>query len=68
MIFLQQGKIQGNVVGAMPLVLGFALYLLDPQMMLTFVQSYVGMFILFLVLIMEICGALMIRKIVAIDV
>ena len=63
-----QGKIQGNVVGAMPLVLGFALYLLDPQMMLTFVQSYVGMFILFLVLIMEICGALMIRKIVAIDV
>ena len=63
-----QGKIQGNVVGAMPVVLGFALYLLDPQMMLTFVQSYVGMFILFLVLIMEICGALMIRKIVAIDV
>lgn len=63
-----QGKIQGNVVGAMPVILGIALYLLDPQMMLTFVQSYVGMFILLLVLIMEICGALLIRKIVTIDV
>ena len=63
-----QGKIQGNVVGAMPLVLGFALYLLDPHMMLTFVQSYIGIAILLLVLILEICGALMIRRIVAIDV
>ncbi len=63
-----QGKIQGNVVGAMPLVLGFALYLLDPVMMLTFVQSYIGIAILLLVLILEICGALMIRRIVAIDV
>lgn len=63
-----QGKIQGNVVGAMPLVLGVALYVLDPQMMLTFIQSYIGMFVLFIVLLMEICGALMIRKIVSIDV
>jgi tight adherence protein B len=63
-----QGKIQGNVVGAMPLVLGFALYMLDPQMMLTFVQSYIGIFILLLVLVLEILGALVIRKIVSIDV
>ena len=63
-----QGKIQGNVVGAMPLVLGLALYMLDPQMMLTFVQSYIGIFILLLVLVLEILGALVIRKIVAIDV
>jgi len=63
-----QGKIQGNVVGAMPLVLGFALYLLDPVMMLTFVHSYIGIAILLLVLILEISGALMIRRIVAIDV
>jgi tight adherence protein B len=63
-----QGKIQGNVVGAMPLVLGLALYMLDPQMMLTFVQSYIGIFILLLVLVLEILGALVIRKIVSIDV
>jgi tight adherence protein B len=63
-----QGKIQGNVVGAMPVVLGFVLYLLDPQMMLAFVRSPIGLIILFVVVIMEICGALMIRKIVSIDV
>lgn len=63
-----QGKIQGNVVGAMPLVLGFAMYLLDPGMMMAFVKSYVGIFMLLMVLIMEVCGALMIRRIVSIDV
>ena len=63
-----QGKIQGNVVGAMPVVLGFVLYLLDPQMMLTFVRSPIGMIVLFAVVVMEICGALLIRKIVSIDV
>jgi tight adherence protein B len=63
-----QGKIQGNVVGAMPFVLGFAIYLLDPQMMMAFVTSYIGMFILLAVVLMEICGVLMIRKIVSIDV
>lgn len=63
-----QGKIQGNVVGAMPFVLGLAIYLLDPQMMMTFLTSYIGMFILFAVVVMEICGVLLIRKIVSIDV
>ena len=63
-----QGRIQGRVVGAMPFILGFALYLLDSQMMLTFIQSGVGILILFVVLVLEICGALMIRKIVTIDV
>jgi tight adherence protein B len=63
-----QGKIQGNVVGAMPLVLGLAIYMLDPQMMMAFVTSYVGMGILGLVVVMEVCGVLMIRKIVNIDV
>jgi tight adherence protein B len=63
-----QGKIQGNVVGAMPFVLGLAIYMLDPQMMMAFVTSHVGIFILFLVVLMEICGVLLIRKIVSIDV
>ena len=63
-----QGKIQGNVVGAMPVVLGIVLYLLDPQMMLAFVRSPIGMIVLFAVVIMEIIGVLLIRKIVAIDV
>lgn len=63
-----QGRIQGRVVGAMPVVLGIVLYFLDPVMMMTFIRSQAGIIILFLVLVLEICGALLIRKIVDIDV
>ncbi|MCF7817138.1 MAG: type II secretion system F family protein [Kiritimatiellales bacterium] len=63
-----QGRIQGRVVGAMPVVLGLVLYMLDPQMMLTFLRAPAGIVVLFTVVIMEICGALLIRKIVDIDV
>jgi tight adherence protein B len=63
-----QGKIQGRVVGAMPLVLGGALYLLDPLMMVNFFKSYFGIAIIIVVLLMQICGNLVIRKIVNIDV
>jgi len=63
-----QGKIQGNVVGAMPFVLGFAIYLLDPVMMTTFLRSYIGMVIIGMVIVLELCGMFIIRKIVNIDV
>ena len=63
-----QGRIQGRVVGAMPVVLGIVLYFLDPVMMMTFIRSQAGIMVLLLVLVMEVCGALLIRKIVDIDV
>ena len=63
-----QGRIQGRVVGAMPVVLGIVLYFLDPQMMLSFVRSTVGIVVLCAVVAMEICGMLIIRRIVDIDV
>lgn len=63
-----QGRIQGRVVGAMPFILGLMLYMLDPAMMLMFIKSYVGMMILGLILIMQFCGSLIIRRIVNIDV
>jgi tight adherence protein B len=63
-----QGRIQGRVVGAMPVVLGMVLYLLDPQMMLVFLKSAFGIAVIILVVILEICGALLIRRIVDIDV
>ncbi len=63
-----QGKIQGRVVGAMPLILAFVLFLMDKEMMLAFFRSPVGIIIVILILIMELCGALLIRKIVNVDV
>ena len=63
-----QGKIQGRVVGAMPYILGGALYLLDPVMMTSFIKSYVGIAVLVVVLVMQLAGSYIIRKIVNIDV
>ncbi len=63
-----QGRIQGRVVGAMPLILGLLLYLLDPGMMVAFFRSYVGIASLLLIILMQLCGTLIIRKIVNIDV
>jgi len=63
-----QGKLQGIVVGAMPFLLGFALYIIDPGMMLEFFSSMIGIIVLVFILFLEIMGALIIRKIVNIDV
>ncbi|MEE9367908.1 MAG: type II secretion system F family protein [Pontiella sp.] len=63
-----QGRIQGRVVSAMPLVLGIGLYFIDQQMMMTFVKSTAGMIILLIVVVLEILGAVFINRIVNIDI
>ncbi len=63
-----QGRIQGRVVSAMPVVLGIGLYFIDRQMMLAFFKSTMGMVILLTVVVLEILGAIFIHRIVDIDV
>jgi tight adherence protein B len=63
-----QGRLQGIIVGAMPLLLGVAMFFLDPVMMMTFLHSAFGLAMLAGVIILEFLGALMIRKIIRIDV
>jgi tight adherence protein B len=63
-----QGRLQGLIVGAMPLLLGVALFFLDPGMMLAFLRSGFGISLLLGVLVLETIGALVIRKIIKIDV
>ncbi len=63
-----QGRLQGIVVGLMPALLGLALFFMDPRMMMSFFNSTIGFIILGAVVILEIAGALMIRKIIKIDV
>ncbi|MEI6891210.1 MAG: type II secretion system F family protein [Pontiella sp.] len=63
-----QGKIQGRVVSAMPLVLGIGMYFIDRQMMTTFFRSTAGIVLLLIVVVLEILGAFFINKIVNIDV
>ena len=63
-----QGRLQGVIVGAMPLLLGVAMFVLDKGMMLAFLRSGFGLTLLIAVIVLEVIGALVIRKIVNIDI
>lgn len=63
-----QGRMQAVVISAMPVIIGFALILLEPALMLPFLRSLAGIATLVAVAILITCGALMIRKIVTIDI
>jgi tight adherence protein B len=62
-----QGKLQGWVVGAMPLVLGLVLNYMRPDLMEPMLHSGFGYGLVAMVLVMEALGIFMIRRIVAID-
>jgi tight adherence protein B len=63
-----QGRLQGIVVGTMPIALAAILTFIKPGMMLPFFQSRTGIISVIAVIIMLICGGLLIRKIIRIDV
>lgn len=63
-----QGRLQGIVVGAMPIVIGIAMMVVDPETMLPFLHSVTGIVVIVVVAILITCGGLIIRKIVNIDV
>ena len=48
--------------------MGFAIYMKQPTMMTAFLTSPAGMLCLLIVLVLQILGVLMIRKIINIDV
>lgn len=63
-----QGKLQGWVVGAMPLLLGLVLNLMRPDLMEPMLHSAFGYALVAMVIAMEAVGIFLIRRIVAIDV
>jgi tight adherence protein B len=63
-----QGKLQGWVVGAMPLILGLVLNYMRPDLMQPMLNSKFGYGLILAIAVMEVMGIWMIRKIVAIDV
>jgi len=63
-----QGKLQGIVVGLMPVVIALALMIVDPEMMIPFLHSIAGIIIMIAVAVLVAIGGLIIRRIVAIDV
>jgi len=63
-----QGRLQGIIVSIMPLIIGVALMIVDPEMTRPFIQSTTGFFVMVAVGALIGLGALVIRKIVNIDV
>lgn len=63
-----QGRLQGIVVGSVPIVLLLAMTLIDPGMMMPFFRSRLGLTLLGLTGLLELAGALAIRKVMRIQV
>ncbi len=63
-----QGKLQGWVVAAMPLVLGMVLNYMRPDLMQPMLDHIFGYILVAVIVVMEILGILIIRRIVNIDI
>jgi tight adherence protein B len=63
-----QGKLQGWVVGAMPLILGVVLNYMRPDLMEPMLDHWFGWMLVTVIILMEIMGMLIIRRIVNIDI
>jgi len=63
-----QGKLQAIIISLMPLFLLFAMLKVAPAMMSRFLNSAVGVALLVLVVLLELAGYFMIKKITTIDV
>lgn len=63
-----QGRFQGIIVSALPVVLGIILTMLKPQMMMPFLLSAKGIIAIIVMFALIIVGWLIIRKIIRIDV
>ncbi|UCD83922.1 MAG: type II secretion system F family protein [Deltaproteobacteria bacterium] len=63
-----QGRLQGIVIGSLPLVLGVILYFLEPRMIARLFTEPLGWGIIAIIIVFEGIGALFIRKIVNIDI
>ena len=63
-----QGKLQGWVVGSMPLILGMVLNYMRPDLMQPMLDHIFGYVLVGAIVVMEVLGMLIIRRIVNIDI
>jgi tight adherence protein B len=63
-----QGKLQGWIVGALPLFLAAILWFMETESMRPLFTTLAGWGVVAVIVVMEVIGALMIKKIVTIDI
>ena len=66
--YTAQGRLTGWILSLLPLVLGIAIYMVNPQTMSLLWRNPIGVKFLYLSAIMTVAGALIIRKIIRIDI
>lgn len=68
MTLTAQGRMQGWIVGSMPVVVGVAMIFFRPEIMLPYLHTAAGMASVAAVIVLLTLGGLVIRKIIRIDV
>ena len=63
-----QGRLQGIIVSAMPILLGIAMCVLKPKLMIPFLTRMTGIICVAVMTVLIVLGWMMIRKIIKIDV
>ena len=68
-VLTAQGRLQGTVLGLLPMALLAILYFfVDPELVRNFFGNPIGLVLFGVVVVLEVCGYLVIRKIVNIDI
>lgn len=67
-VYTAQGRLSGYVLGAMPIVVGLALYALNPEYIELLFTETIGRFLLIGAAVMQVIGYLWIRRIVNIEI
>ena len=63
-----QGRMQGWIVGSMPIVVGLAMFFFRPEVMIPYLHTPAGLASIAAVIVLLTLGGLVIRKIIRIDV
>ena len=66
-VYTAQGRMTGYALAALPIFLGFIIFLLQPEYIMVLFTTKLGWFLLGTALIMQLIGALWIRKIIDIE-
>ncbi len=62
-----QGKLSGIIIGALPVVVGLVIFIINPPYILLLFQSILGMGILGFTILLEIVGIILIRRVINIE-
>ena len=68
MTLTAQGRMQGWIVGSMPIVVGLAMFFFRPEVMIPYLHTPAGLASIAAVIVLLTVGGLVIRKIIRIDV